>query len=86
MTLDINGENLESIDKCLISEFLLPLGPLIIQDIFKGRNGVSLLPFSQCVDICEWRVEAVHLSLRAQDVLGIKSCLDPHAVDIVRIA
>jgi hypothetical protein len=30
MALDIDGESIEAIDKCFVSEFLLPLAPLII--------------------------------------------------------
>lgn len=44
MSLDIDREGVETIDKSLVSEFLLPLTPLIIEDVVKGRNGISLLP------------------------------------------
>ena len=44
MPLHIDRESVEAIDKGLVSELLLPLAPLIIEDVVQGWNGVSLLP------------------------------------------
>jgi hypothetical protein len=41
---DIDRECVEAIDKCLVSKLLLPLSPLVVENIIKGRNSVFLLP------------------------------------------
>jgi hypothetical protein len=77
MTLNIDGEGIETIDKSFVSKFLLPLAPLIIQDIIQRWNCISLLPIVQKVDISRRRIQTMKLSLSTQDVFGVKSSLDP---------
>jgi hypothetical protein len=45
MSLNIDGESIKSIHQSFVSKFLLPLCPLIIKDIIKRRDSISLLPF-----------------------------------------
>jgi hypothetical protein len=52
MALNIDWECVETKWKCLISKLLLPLSPLIIEDIIEGRNCIPLLPFGKEIDVC----------------------------------
>ena len=83
MSLNINGESVEAVHQCLVSELLLPLSPLIIEDIVQRRDSIPLLPLIKEVDIGGRRIQTVQLCLRAEDVLGIKSGLDPELSDVV---
>jgi len=69
VTLNINWECVETVHQSFISEFLLPLSPLIIEDIVKRRNCVSLLPLIQEVDISRRRIKSMQLSLSTENVL-----------------
>jgi hypothetical protein len=83
MSLDINGESVEPVHHGLVSELLLPLSPLIIEDIIQRRDSIPLLPLIKEVDIGVRRIQTVQLCLGAEDVLGIKSGLDPELSDVV---
>lgn len=72
MTLDIDWESIEAVHQCLISEFLLPLSPLIIKHIVQGWNRIPLLPLIQEIYVCGWRVEAMQLCLSTEDIFRIK--------------
>ena len=85
MTLNINGESIEAVHQGLVSKFLLPLSPLIIEDIVQRWDSIPLLPLIKEVDIGGRRIQTVQLCLGAEDVLGIKGGLDPELSDIVRI-
>jgi hypothetical protein len=83
MALDINGESVKPVHQGLVSKLLLPLSPLIIEDIVQRWDSIPLLPLIKEVDIGGRRIQTVQLCLRAEDVLGIKGGLDPELSDIV---
>ena len=85
MALHIDREGVKAVWECLVSKFLLPLGPLIIEDIIQGRDSIPLLPLVQEIDVGRGWIETVQLCLGAQNVLGVESGLDPELGDIVGV-
>lgn len=51
MSLNINGEGVKPVHQGLVSELLLPLSPLIIENIVQRRDSIPLLPLIKKVDI-----------------------------------
>ena len=44
MALYVNRESVEAVRQGLIAQLLLPLSPLVIEDVVEGRDCVPLLP------------------------------------------
>lgn len=76
-THDVNGESVKTIVEGFVSEFMLPFSPLIVEDIVKRGYSVSLLPLSQKVNVSEWWIQSVKMSLSTNNILSIECGLDP---------
>ena len=85
VTLHVDRESVIPADKRHVTQFLLPLGPLVAEHIVKRRHCVLLLPFVQEVDVGKGRVQAVHLCLGTYDVFRVECGLDPQLPDVVGV-
>ena len=63
----------------------MPLGPLIIKNVIKGRNRILLLPRGKGIYVGIWWVDSMQLSLSTDYLLTVPSCLYPDVVDVIGV-